>query len=284
MIGMGNQAYSEQAKAYFANMLEQLKIIAEAGPGGGGSDLTDLENSNDSIDAKMTTNNSTLSSIDSTLSGGIDINSLPAATENPVARDAFSRLRVSNPVAVFDAQFTYDLHPLLYEQITSGTGDISYFSAGTSASMNVSANNDEASMQTYQHFRYQPGKSQLVFLTFNMLGQDANVTKSIGYTDGTDGMLFEVTGSTVAFKIVSSTGVGTQTALQANWNLDTLDGAGPSGLTLDTSSTQILVIDFQALYVGRVRMGFDINGEIIYSRIIELHEDNCETGEEIFKL
>lgn len=33
--------------------------------------------------------------------------------------DAFSRLRVATPTAVFSAQFTYDLQPLVYEAITA---------------------------------------------------------------------------------------------------------------------------------------------------------------------
>jgi hypothetical protein len=43
-----------------------------------------------------------------------------------------------------------------------------------------------------------------------------------------------------------------------------MDGTGPSGKTLDITKTQILVIDFQALYVGRVRVGFDIGGQVYY--------------------
>lgn len=36
--------------------------------------------------------------------------------------DAFGRLRVSAPEYVFDAQLTYDLQPLLYEQVTAQSG------------------------------------------------------------------------------------------------------------------------------------------------------------------
>lgn len=36
--------------------------------------------------------------------------------------DAFGRVRVSNPEYVFDAQLTYDLQPLLFEQITAESG------------------------------------------------------------------------------------------------------------------------------------------------------------------
>lgn len=35
--------------------------------------------------------------------------------------DSFSRLRTSNPAFVFDSQFTFDLQPLLFERIVTGT-------------------------------------------------------------------------------------------------------------------------------------------------------------------
>jgi hypothetical protein len=52
--------------------------------------------------------------------------------------------------------------------------------------------------------------------------------------------------------------------VQSSWNLDKLDGTGASGLTLNLSRAQILVIDFQWLGVGRVRIGFDIDGILVY--------------------
>ena len=54
--------------------------------------------------------------------------SAPAPTSVTVAYndspslDAFSRLRVSMPLAVSDAQFTHDLQPLVFEGRTNGSG------------------------------------------------------------------------------------------------------------------------------------------------------------------
>lgn len=55
---------------------------------------------------------------------------------------------------------------------------------------------------------------------------------------------------------------------QSSWNIDTFDGSGPSGLTLTISSmldTILFVIDQEWLGVGRVRVGFNLNGVNYYA-------------------
>jgi hypothetical protein len=49
--------------------------------------------------------------------------------------------------------------------------------------------------------------------------------------------------------------------VQANWNVDPMNGSGPSGITLDLTKAQILCMDLEWLGVGTVRIGFVINGE-----------------------
>ena len=181
--------------------------------------------------------------------------------------DAFSRLRVSQPTGVFDAQLTYDLQPTIFEQITAESGaTVTHDTTNRCALMTFASTptGGESIMQTYEHFRYQPLKSQLVALTFNFLTQVANTLKFAGYSDGTNGIEFQNNGTTNQMVIYSGTTNGNQTITQANWNLDKLDGTGLSGKTFDISKTQILIIDFQSLYVGRVRVGFDIDGVIVY--------------------
>jgi hypothetical protein len=91
--------------------------------------------------------------------------------------------------------------------------------------------------------------------------------RTVGLGDNDNGFFFRYNGATpgLEFLILSSTALGSQSIDQPNWNLDKLNGTGPSGKVLNEKQTQILVIDFQALYVGRVRFGFDIDGEIIYA-------------------
>ena len=181
--------------------------------------------------------------------------------------DAFSRLRVSNPLILFNAQFTYDLSPIIIEQITSGTGaTITHDSTNRCALMTFSSTptGGKAYMQSFEYLPYQPGRSQLIFITFNMIAAVANTLKFAGYSDGVNGIEFQLNGTTKQFVVYSGSSAGNETVTQSSWNLDKLDGTGASGLTLDITKTQILIIDVQALYVGRVRVGFDIGGQIIY--------------------
>lgn len=182
--------------------------------------------------------------------------------------DAFSRLRVSNPLILHNSQLTYDLTPIIYEQITSGSGaTITHDSTNRCALMTFSSTptGGKSYMQSYEYLPYQPGRSQLIFVTFNMIAAVANVLKFAGYSDGVNGIEFQLNGTTKQFTVYSGSSSGNETVTQSSWNLDKLDGTGASGITLDITKTQILIIDIQALYVGRVRIGFDIGGSIVYA-------------------
>ena len=182
--------------------------------------------------------------------------------------DAFSRLRVSNPLILHNSQFTYDIAPIIYEQITNGTGaTIAHDTTNRSALMTFSSTptGGKSYMQSYEYLPYQPGRSQLIFVTFNMIAAVANVLKFAGYSDGVNGIEFQLNGTTKQFVVYSASSAGNETVTQSSWNIDKLDGTGASGITLDITKTQILVIDIQALYVGRVRIGFDIGGVVVYA-------------------
>jgi hypothetical protein len=98
-------------------------------------------------------------------------------------------------------------------------------------------------------------------------GAVTNVTRRIGYFDTNNGIYLEQAGSTINIVLRSFTSgsVVNTTVAQINWNIDKFDGTGPSGLILDLTKTQILIIDLQWLGAGRVRVGFNINGLVFYA-------------------
>ena len=181
--------------------------------------------------------------------------------------DAFSRLRTSNPATLFESSFIYDLQPLVYEQLTATGGAVAHDATNSAALLNATTSSgSRAAMQSYRFVRYQPGKSQLSKLTFCMGATAANSTKRIGLYDSLldSGFYLERAGTAVALVRRSTTTTGNTSVAQASWNIDPMDGSGPSGITLDLTKAQILIMDFQWLGVGRVRVGFDIDGIIYY--------------------
>jgi hypothetical protein len=103
-------------------------------------------------------------------------------------------------------------------------------------------------------------------MSFLPNGKESGAVKRVGYYGASDGIYFEINGLTdVAFVRRTSTGESSpERVTQSNWNVDRLDGTGRSGVTLDLTKSHILIIDLQWLGMGRVRVGFDIGGKILY--------------------
>jgi hypothetical protein len=190
--------------------------------------------------------------------------------------DAFGRQRVAAPHTLFDSKQLYDNQPLFWDdQEISGSGTGSSHSTATAATvLSVGAAAGKRTRQTFRRFNYQPGKSQLVLTTFSDFDVGDGITKRVGYFDDNNGLFLEnvgvlgSSGSTQTLQVVRRskvTGSVVDTAVtQTNWNIDPMDGTGPSGVELDISTSQILLIDLEWLGVGRVRMGFVIDGAIYH--------------------
>ena len=179
--------------------------------------------------------------------------------------DAFGRLRVSNPLTLFDSSHRYADNNLWVNSIT-GTAAATFNANEGLMDLTVgSASGDQIIRETIKVFSYQPGKSLLVMNTFVFGTAKANLRQRAGYYGAANGIYFEREGSTnymVERSSVTGAPINTRVA-QADWNQDPLDGTGPSGLTLDSSKAQILYIDVEWLGLGTVRTGFIINGTFV---------------------
>ncbi|MFN9905364.1 MAG: hypothetical protein ACK56F_04465, partial [bacterium] len=100
----------------------------------------------------------------------------------------------------------------------------------------------------------------------------------VGYYGASNGMYLELANNDLNFvERSSSTGSLVETRVaKANWNIDPLDGTGPSNLTLDITKSQILWMDIEWLGLGTVRLGFVINGKFIHCH--SFHHANIITG------
>lgn len=179
--------------------------------------------------------------------------------------DGFGRLRASNAESVFDSKHLRGfLEDTFWCSSVGSSGTVAINANASAVDLTVPTTSGAfAIWQTREYFSYQAGKSQQILTTFVFGTAKANVTRRAGYFDANDGVFLEQTTTDVRFVVRSSTSgapVDTNYATQSAWNIDKLDGTGASGYTLDLSKSQVMFIDFQWLGVGRVRVGFVING------------------------
>jgi hypothetical protein len=100
---------------------------------------------------------------------------------------------------------------------------------------------------------------------FVMAPAQNNLRQRVGYFGTENGIYIQLNDSTLSFVERSLvTGVVSETVVnQSSWNADTLDGNGPSGITLDITKAQILFMDIEWLGEGTVRIDFVIDGNFI---------------------
>ena len=176
--------------------------------------------------------------------------------------DAFGRLRVSEPFTLFDSSHRFADNGLWSTSTaTSGTATFNANQGLVDLAV-TSASGSEVIRETTKVFSYQPGKSLLVLSTFVMSPAKTNLRQRVGYYGVNNGLYLQLNNSTLSFVERSLvTGSVTETTVnQSSWNVDPMDGSGPSGITLDITKAQILFMDIEWLGLGTVRMGFVING------------------------
>jgi len=196
----------------------------------------------------------------------------PATT----AGDSFGRLRVSEPFTLFDSSHRY-------------TDNGKWSTSGSTATFNADEGlvdltiNTTSGSQVYREttrvFPYQPGKSLQVMNSFVMNSGKANLRQRVGYFGADNGYYVEVSGTATPFLVQRSSNTGSVVntrVAQADWNVDKLDGTGPSAYTLDMTKAQLSWFDFEWLGVGTVRAGFLIDGELIHCH--SFHHANAITS------
>ncbi len=186
---------------------------------------------------------------------------------DPKQYDLFGNIKVSNAFTLLDIAHIYDKDTLDMDEYIRGTGSSTFDSTNASVLMAVSANNDVVIRQSRLYTAYQPGKSLCIRMTgvINANNNGINTTSRIGYFDESNGLFFEYSGGD--YYVVERKNGTDNRVLQANWNLDPMNGNGPSGITIDFTKNIIYYIELAYLGVGIVKYGFVIGGTLCVAHI-----------------
>ena len=185
--------------------------------------------------------------------------------------DAFGRLKVANPLTLFDSSHRYRDNNLWSTTVIGAGSTYSFnqyqglveLTVGTGATSQIIR-------ETTKVFAYQPGKGLSILNTGVLNSPKTNLRQRIGYFGNDNGIYFEQDGTTVNIVERSIvTGIVSETRVpQSQWNVDTLTGVGvsnPSGIALDISKAQIFWTDIEWLGEGTVRTGFVIDGKYVHT-------------------
>lgn len=183
--------------------------------------------------------------------------------------DAFRRQRVSFPFPEYAHTNQYaSLDSLIWETTTASGGTNTHTPNTCSMTMAVTSTvGSKVTRQTHQYIPYQPAKSHNPVITFVFGAAVAGVRNRAGYFDSRNGIYLERAAdgglNIVKRTYISGSPVETRVA-QADWNVDRLNGTGRSLRTLDLTKVQIFYIDAQFLGAGLIRVGFVIDGNVVY--------------------
>jgi hypothetical protein len=173
-----------------------------------------------------------------------------------------NNVRTSSPYNSFDSFFRSSKEPLLWDELIVGTAAATKDANGPWVNLTIgTANNDRIVRQSKRYIPYEAGKEVRVQLTGIWSTPLANRNQFIGQLSNSNGVYFGYQGTTFGVgKRSSITGSVIDTFIQqSEWNIDTMDGNGSSGITLDPTKIQLYVIDY--IWQGA--------GDIIYSVVID---------------
>lgn len=158
----------------------------------------------------------------------------------PTVTDMTNRVRIAGPNKVLETTWQYDLQPRSWSNRLTGSGTISAPGQTDPAYVKLSttsASGDKVELRTKRFLIYQPFRTHVLSIAVILGAAKTNQVKRFGQYTAFNGWFFEQTidGFYVGYRNNSfESGGGTiETKIErAHWNVDRLDGAGPSGLNI----------------------------------------------------
>ena len=179
------------------------------------------------------------------------------------------RLKTSGYETIFFNTFQYGVETEIWDQAVVGTA---------SAVHNVDLNNvimqvggttgDKITRQTKNVMRYIPGRQNELTFAIRLDTPTVGVRRRLGLFDDDNGIYFEDAGVlngglpdyVCVIRSKTTGSVVERRVSRADWNIDKLDGNGPSGIIADSTKQQVVSFDYEWYGAGNVTVSWTIDG------------------------
>jgi len=174
-----------------------------------------------------------------------------------------NRVKVSPFEIIGFNSFQYTKDGDLWDEETTGTASSALNTYYGMIEATVGANaGDEVVRQTRRVFRYVPGRQSEISMGVIFGAPAIGIRRRFGLFDDSNGMYFEDGGDGTYYVVCrrnTAAGIVEERVARADWNVDRLDGTGPSGITADPTAVQLMVIEYEWYGAGMVEFKFVIN-------------------------
>lgn len=133
-----------------------------------------------------------------------------------------------------------------------------------------STTGDSVIRQTRRVIPYTPGRANDVSMAVRFTTPTGGVRRRFGAFDENNGAFFEDGGDGAYYVVCrrnAASGPVDERVARENWNIDPLDGNGPSGITADPTTIQLMLIEYEWYGAGHVEFKF-----VIGNNAIAVHE------------
>lgn len=162
-------------------------------------------------------------------------------------QSAFGELLTVQSTSISQLDFTYNVNAFFAETNTTGSGSIAY---ANGAAVLQTTGGGSATLSSKIRAYAQPGQGFSCAFAALYGNGDPGTSEIAGVGNDTDGFFFGLTNG--VFGIIYTNNSVTTTIPQSNWNVDPMDGTGPSGIVLNYTNGNIFKIQYQQLEFGNI--------------------------------
>ena len=190
---------------------------------------------------------------------------------------AFGELAVQQIIPQVQIHFPYNLNTEIINTTTSGSGSVTH-SGQFAVISSGAATSSGSALFSNRYLEYHPGIGALCRFTAIFDTAVSGNTQIAGCGNATDGFFFGYNGTT--FGILRRSGSSDNWIAQTSWNIDKMDGTGPSKMTLDTTKGNVFQIQFQWLGFGSITFSLEnqYSGQLIPVHRISYSNQNTSTS------
>lgn len=187
----------------------------------------------------------------------------------------FGDLMTAEVTPVIQIDFVYGIHPQLGSSTIVNAGVVD----SSSSRLRLQSGTNSAGSATFMSVnpaRYRPGQGNTARFTALWTGSAADSKQIVGMGDNGDGYFFGYNGT--SFGILHKNKSVETWIPQAQWNHDTADGNGISGINWDKTKGNVMMIQYPFLGFGDIKFFVEgqEHGRFTLVHVIEYANQNTE--------